>query len=578
MASILGINAYHGDSSACLVIDGKLVAAVEEERFRREKHWAGFPELSIKWCLDYACVSVRDVEHIAISRNPRSQLHKKIWFAAKSRRSITSLWDRASNARAVMSVKSRLKSAFPDDSDHINPKSHSIEHHRAHSASAFLVSPFDDAAVVSIDAFGDFRSSMTSTGTGSKLNVHSTIDFPHSLGIAYTAVTQFLGFPKYGDEYKVMGLAAYGKPAYVDELRKMIEVNDSGSFSLNLGYFLHTSASGSELSWFDEQPEIGQLFSPNMVKLLGPSRDPRDPVDDRHKDIAHSLQAVLEEAYFAILNRAARVTGKRKLTLAGGVGYNSVANGKIFEKTTFDDVYIQAAAGDAGTAIGAAFAVENQVLGRPREFVMENAYWGPEYDDETLLSALKSAGLTPNKFEDKKLFPYVAEKISEGNVIGWFQGRMEWGPRALGNRSILADPRRADIRELLNVKVKRRESFRPFAPSILEEAVGEYFEESMPDPFMLKVYPVRKEKQDLIPSVVHVDGSGRLQSVSKKQNPRYWSLIKAFDEKTGIPILLNTSFNENEPIVCTPEEGIAAYLRTNMDMLVLGNFVVERGQ
>jgi carbamoyltransferase len=373
-----------------------------------------------------------------------------------------------------------------------------------------------------------------------------------------------------------MGLAAYGKPKYLDELRQVIIVESNGKFRLNLDYFLHTSSNGVAMAWQDAQPVIGQIYSDKLSNLLGPVRNSDDPLEDKHRDIASSLQAMLEEAYFALLNRAAEVTGKKKLALAGGVGYNSVANGKIFAKTPFDDVYIQAAAGDAGTAIGAAFAVQNQELGNPRDFVMEDAYWGPSYSEDIVERALSSAELRYKRYDDFDLFEFVAGKISEGSVIGWFQDRMEWGPRALGNRSILADPRRADIRELLNIKIKKRESFRPFAPSILEESVGDFFDETFPDPFMLKVYPVREDKRSLIPAVVHVDGTGRLQTVSKTQNPRYWQLINAFKTRTDIPILLNTSFNENEPIVCNPDEAINAYLRTNMDMLVLGNYVVER--
>jgi carbamoyltransferase len=414
--------------------------------------------------------------------------------------------------------------------------------------------------------------------------------FPHSLGILYTAVTQFLGFPKYGDEYKVMGLAAYGTPRFLPALRLIVRLLEDGQFETNVDYFRHATQ-GVTMSWEGGEPTIGPLWSPRLEEALGPAREPGTDLTDRDRDVAASLQAIYEEAFFHRLTWLQKKTGARALCLAGGCAMNSVANGKIFAKTGFRDVFIQSAAGDAGTALGASLHVWHETLGKPRGYVMGHSYFGPEYGEAMLLSSLreKLSGFDgapgPSRFGDlvvrrvddeAELVRETADAIARGAVVGWFQGRMEWGPRALGNRSILADPRRADMKELLNTRIKRRETFRPFAPSILEERTGDYFEESYPDPFMIKVYPIRPSKRAEIPAVTHVDGTGRLQTVSRTQNPRYWSLIKAFEERTGVPVLLNTSFNENEPIVNTPDEALDCFLRTRMDRLVMGNWVIDR--
>lgn len=573
MTVILGVNAYHGDSSACLTIDGKLIAAVEEERFRRIKHWAGFPSLSIKYCLDEAGLKVENIDHVAFSRNPMANLKNKFLFTVTKRPSLTFLKSRLSVAGRMKNVSDQLVHALGENIDSFKARVHWIEHHNAHSASAFYVSPFENAAVVSIDAFGDFRSTMISSGQGNKLDTISTVEFPHSLGILYTAVTQYLGFHQYGDEYKVMGLAAAGQPNYLDEFRKMVVLESKGTFKLNLDYFLHATGR-MDMTWEDCEPHISNAFSGHMVKRLGQPRDPKDPLTQKHKDIAASLQKVLEEAYFHILNHAHGLTGSKSLALAGGVAFNSVANGKIFNETPFEDVYIQSAAGDAGTALGAASYVYCSKLEMPKDFVMSTSYWGPEYNDQTVSSVLQTSNLTYEQLSEENVTKRTAEAIAEGKVIGWFQGRAEWGPRALGNRSILVDPRRAEMREVLNERIKRREQFRPFAPAILLESVGEYFCESYPDPFMSKVYPVKPNKQEVIPAVTHIDGTGRLQTVDQSQNPRFWKLIKEFENVTGVPVLLNTSFNENEPIVCSPEEAVNCFKRTRMDVLVINNFFI----
>ena len=572
---VLGVNAYHGDSSACLVRNGEIVAAAEEERFLRVKHWAGLPLKSIKYCLEAADIGLEEIDHIAISRNPMSQIHRKILFALRRRPNIGFVLGRLKNMRRAGGIKSQIAEGLNVDSSRIKAQFHPVEHHIAHSASSFFVSPFEEAAVVSIDAFGDLRSTMVSVGTGSRMDVVSTVEFPHSLGLLYTAVTQYLGFLNYGDEYKVMGLAALGQPSYLEEFRRMLKLTPEGHFELDLRYFRHATE-GVSMTWDNCEPVIGLAFSEYMVERLGPSRKPEQEISERHKDMSASLQAVLEEAYFHVLRWAYDSTGKKALALAGGVAFNSVANGKISANTPFDDVYIQSAAGDAGTALGSASYVYHQVLGNPRSFVMENAYWGPEYDDTEIVAALRRYELTYSKMAEVELLERTASAVAAGGVVGWFQGRVEWGPRALGNRSIIADPRRADMKDILNEKIKRRESFRPSAPSILIEAVGDYFEETYPDPFMMKVYPIRQCKRQEIPAVTHVDGTGRLQTVRKQDNPRYWGLIKEFERQTGTPIVLNTSFNENEPITCSPKDAIECFLRTQMDVLVMGDYFVDR--
>ncbi len=572
---VLGLNAYHGDSSACLLKDGEMIAAVEEERFRREKHWAGFPSRAIEYCLSEAGINASDIDHVTFSKDPWANLRRKLWFALRRRPKLGLVKSRASNAARLRGTRERIAKAGGVSKDDVSARIHWVEHHRSHSASAFLVSPFEEAAVVSVDAFGDFRSTMVSVGEGNRLKVLRTTDFPHSLGILYTAVTQYLGFPRYGDEYKVMGLAAFGEPTYLDEFRKMLRLEPNGGFKLGVEYFLH-GTEGVNMSWDDCEPEIDRAFSDVMVQRLGPARSPSDELTDRHRDMAASLQAVLEEAYFHILNYAYESTGKRALALAGGVAFNSVANGKIFDQTPFEDVYIQSAAGDAGTALGSAAYVYHETLENPRTFQMQNSYWGPQYHDGSITGALESHGLRYDLLSDEQLFKDTAAAIAGGKIIGWFQGRAEWGPRALGNRSILVDPRRSEMKDILNERIKRRENFRPFAPSILIEAVGDYFERDYPDPFMIKVYPIRADKRKEIPAVTHVDGTGRLQTVSEGENPRYWRLIKEFENQTGVPILLNTSFNENEPIVNSPEDAVSCFVRTQMDVLVLGNYFVSR--
>jgi carbamoyltransferase len=577
---ILGINAHHADAAAAIVVDGKLVAAAEEERFRRLKHRAGFPSASIDYCLRAAGVSLNDVDHIAVNRNPSARLLQRAKFVVTQRPSFSAIRRRLENRSKIGDLRSELIETFRVDS--LKPRLHHVEHHRAHLASSFFVAPFEEAAVLSIDGFGDFVSSMWGVARGNSIEVLGEIAFPHSLGIFYTAMTQYLGFPHYGDEYKVMGLAPYGAPTFLPAMRDIVHVQDDG-FELNLDYFTHHTA-GLDMVWLGGSPVIGPVFSEKLIEKLGPARAPDEPMEQRHKDLAASMQAMFEEAYFGLANALHAKTGMKTLCLAGGCGYNSVANGLVFERSPYRDLYIPAAAGDAGGAIGAAYWIWNEELRHPRSFVMDHAYWGPEYDDGAVdkavharLADLEEAQCVIRRVRnERELCRLTAEQVAKGNVVGWFQGRMEWGPRALGNRSIVCDPRRADMKDILNQKIKRRESFRPFAPSVMREAVREWFETDYDVPFMLQVYQIREEKRAQIPAVTHVNGSGRLQTVTDEQNPRYYRLIEAFRDLTGVPLVLNTSFNENEPVVNTPGEALDCFLRTKMDLLVMGDLMIQR--
>jgi carbamoyltransferase len=577
---ILGLNAFHGDSSAALIRDGKLVAAAEEERFRRIKHWAGFPSQAIAYCLREAHLGLSDIDHIAFNQDNRANLFRKVGYFLRRRPNINLVLSRLRNRRARTSLPLLLEQAFQDQS--IRAVFHNVEHHFAHLSSAFHVSPYPQAAVLSIDGFGDFSSAAWGTANDCEISIQGRVYFPHSLGIFYEAMTQYLGFPHYGDEYKVMGLAPYGRPSFLDAMRKIVRLRPDGAFELDLKFFRH-SKEDVAYQWTNGAPEVGELFSPELEDLLGPRRMPTDALEDRHRDVARSTQAMYEEAFFHLLTVMQQRCALTDLALAGGCAMNSVANGKVRRMTPFRRVYVQAAAGDAGGAIGSAFAVWHKIGGK-RVFVMRNAYWGPEFSAAEIAqlvaehrAQILDANCTISEISDEPvLCERTARAISDGQVVGWFHGRMEWGPRALGNRSILCDPRRADMKALLNTKIKRRESFRPFAPSVLEEHVGEWFEEDDAVPFMMQVFQVRGEKRKLIPAVTHVDGSGRLQTVSRNANPLYHRLIGAFRNLTGVPIVLNTSFNENEPIVCEPKEALDCFLRTKMDMLVMGNVMLTR--
>ncbi len=640
---ILGLNAYHGDSAACLIKDGRLVAAAEEERFRRIKHWAGLPTNAIDYCLREGGVSLQDVEHIAINRKPGVNNWRRLAFVLRHRPDPRLMLQKVKNIRSASSVQDALERAYDIS---LGAQVHHVEHHLAHLASAFLVSRFEEAACISIDGFGDFASTAMGFGQGSALEIAQRVYFPHSLGIFYSAITQFIGFPNFGDEYKVMGLAPLGEPKYLEKMRELVRVQPDGTFKLALKYFRHHTDNVS-YSWNDCAPEVGILYTDKLLELLGPARTAGDPLEQRHKDLARSAQAMYEEAFFALLNSLHRRRPSLNLALSGGCAMNSVANGKVYLRTPFRKMYLPAAAGDAGGAIGAAAVVLSQVESgmepagaerhgpspkgeragaseskekgewsrressdidearrvSERERTNQNgelfrtsplanrisnssfsAYLGPESSEQEILdliekrkTEIETAGCKIELItNNQELCERTARAIADGRVIGWFQGRMEWGPRALGNRSILCDPRRGDMKEILNLKIKRRESFRPFAPSILRESVAEWFEQDDDVPFMMEVFQIRAEKRPLIPAVTHVDGSGRLQTVHRETNPLYHELISAFCSLTSVPMVLNTSFNENEPVVCRPEEALDCFLRTKMDLLVLGSFFIER--
>lgn len=575
---ILGLNAYHGDSSACLLKDGKIINAIEEERIRRIKHWAGFPSESIKFCLKDAGITISDVDHITIGRNPSAHLGKKILSSLKKLANFQFIKDRVSNIKKVTSLKSEIAAGLGVSESSFRAEIKHIEHHRSHLASAFFVSPFDEAAILSIDGFGDFSSTMIAIGRGNKIEVLDSVTYPHSLGIFYTAFTQFLGFPWYGDEYKVMGLSPYGEPKYVDQMKKIVRLLDNGLFELDESYFIH-STEGVAMTWNNGAPFIGRIYSDRMIKEFGQPRDKDETLTQYHKDLAASVQKHCEDVIFHILNHLQKRTGLKNICIAGGVAQNSVANGKVLQLTVFENIYIPSAGYDAGTAIGSAFWHYHQILGMERKYFVRDAYFGAQYSDDEIERELKEAKVNYKRCSsDSETIEQTAQMLADGAVIGWFQGRTEFGPRALGNRSVLVHPGRPDAKDLINSKIKRRESFRPFAPSILREYVNEYFEQEDDVYFMEKVFQIRIEKRNGLPAVTHVDGSGRLQTVHKDVSPKYYALIDKFREKTGLPILLNTSFNENEPIVNHPKEAIDCFLRTEMDAIVLENCIVTRNQ
>lgn len=564
---ILGLNAFHADASAALLRDGQLVTAIEEERLNRVKHWAGLPVRAARTCLNGA-----QPDYIAISRNPKAHFSDKLVRAALRPHRWLKFGSRAANSIYIAQVREAL--AVEGIVARKREQVYFVEHHRAHLASAFFASPFEEAAVISIDGFGDFSSIMWGVGKGSRIEVKGSVSFPHSLGLFYTAFTQFLGFPKYGDEYKMMGLSAYGEPRFAEEVRNIVRT-ESDQCRLNLDYFIHHSK-GVDMTWYGGEPVLGRVFSPKLIETFGPARAPRSEIQQRDMDLAASAQAVLEENYFSLLNYVQKQTGLRAVCLAGGVALNCVANGMIFECTDFRDVYVQPAAHDAGTSIGAALYLQHHEMNLPRRFEMRHVYYGPEYSDGEILHDLEAAQCSFHKLSEEDLIARTARAIAQGKIVGWFQGRMEFGPRALGNRSILADPRRKDMKDILNNRIKYREPFRPFCPSILGDKVGDFFESDYPSPFMVMAYKIKPEQRERIPAVTHGDGTGRLQTVEREVNERYWKLIHKFDQDTGVPVVLNTSFNENEPIVQTPAQAIDCFLRTEMDVLSIGEFFLVK--
>jgi carbamoyltransferase len=579
---IVGLNAYHGDVAAAVLRDGRLVAALEEERFARVKHVAGFPALAITRGLAMAGATPADVDVWAIARGRRVHMLRKARFALTHRPGTALINQYRNTAGKSAHIPQVIAATFGLSPADVEARARFVEHHPAHLASAFYTSGLSDAACCAIDGFGDFVSVSTAEGRGGLMHVRDRVFFPHSLGMLYLAITQYLGFKKFGDEYKVMGLAPYGTPVHTDAIQKLVRLESGGRFRLDLDYFRHWTGDVT-MNWDSGEPNVPDVYTNRLIDLLGPARTADEPVEKRHEDLAASVQRVFEEAAFHVLRGVHDRIPSEALCLAGGCAMNSVANGKIRSNTPFKQVFIQPAAGDNGTALGAALEAWHASGTRETGERMQHSYWGTEYDAAAIAQVIRDSGVVAEQRctlttieNEAALCDHTAAFLADGNVVGWFQGRMEWGARALGNRSILADPRRRDMRDIINQKIKFRERFRPFAPSVLAEAIDEYFVDAVHDPFMIQVYPVRPEKREAIPAVTHVDGSGRLQSVSEQSNARYWHLIRAFKALTGVPILLNTSFNENEPIVERPEQALDCFLRTDMDLLVMGPHVLRK--
>ena len=575
---ILGINAFHADAAAVVVdgTNGNLVAAIAEERLNRTKHFGGFPQLAIRQCLRIAGARPQDIGHVAIARDAKANLIAKLGFAVRNLPRMPQMAHQRLHRRAqIAGVRQLLERALGVPRERLSARVHHVEHHLAHLASSFLVSPFERAALMSIDGFGDFASTMRGVGEGTEIGVRDRTLFPHSMGILYTALCQIIGYDRYGDEGKVMGLAPYGEDSYRDVFDEIVRLEDQGRFKLNLDYFVHHTQ-GVDYS-FDRhgRPLVAPLYTECLARRLGGVRQRHHALTQRDLDIARSLQACLERVYCHILNDLYQRSNCKNLCLSGGVALNAVANGQILARTPFQQVFVQPAAGDDGTALGAAYWIYHHVLRRPRSFEMQHAYTGTQFDDSEVAAALRSAGVGAKKLDHHALLQRTAQSIAQGKVVGWFQGAMEWGPRALGNRSILAHPGHPKMKDILNARVKHREWFRPFAPSILHERLGDYFECSHASPFMLMVSTTRPEVRQKISAVNHVDNTARLQSVTGDCNPRFHALIRAFEQITGIPLILNTSFNENEPIVCSPAEAIDCFQRTRIDVLAIGDYFCE---
>jgi carbamoyltransferase len=572
---ILGLNMFHADASAAIVLDGELKFAIAEERLNRRKHFGGFPRLAVKACLDAVGAKISDVEHVAVGQDSDANLVRKVQYAISNPAKILNFIRLRQRKEAMRDVRSLLATALDVGPQQLKFQEHHLEHHIAHIASAYYCSPWEKAAGFSYDGSGDFVSTMMAHCEGNDIKVLERVFVPHSLGSLYTMFCEFIGYTKYGDEGKVMGLAPYGSDAYYAEISQIISPNNSG-FHLDLSYFQPLGSNQGMQVLPDGTVRLARHFSDRMQKLFGEARKPHTEISQRDMDLAFALQHRFEEIFFHLLNRLHDKVPSDNLAMAGGCALNSVANGKLFAETPFRRTYIQPAAGDEGLAIGAALHTYHSVLKQPRRHEMNHSYFGPEFSETRIQSALHNAGLEYRKLDRGELLDEVAEQIAAGNVVGWFQGRMEWGPRALGNRSIVAHPGRPDMKDILNARIKHREWFRPFAPSILAEYQQEYFEHDHPSPFMLHVYKIRAEKRKSLCAVNHVDDTGRLQTVTREENAMYYDLISAVHRKTGLPVILNTSFNENEPIVCTPEEAVDCFQRTRMDVLGIGPFLVVK--
>ena len=570
---ILGLNMFHADASAAIVLDGEVKFAIAEERLNRHKHYGGFPALAVKACLDAVGAKISDVEHVAVGQDSDANLIKKVQYAISNPAKVLNFIRLRQRKEAMRDVRSLLGKALEVSPQQLKFQEHHLEHHIAHIASAYYCSPWEKAAGFSYDGSGDFVSTMMARCEGNNIEVLERVFLPHSLGSLYTMICEFIGYSKYGDEGKVMGLAPYGSDPYCGEIAKMVSPRKSG-FQLDLRYFRPLGSDQGMHVLPDGTVRLARHFSERMQQLFGEPREPNTEITQRDMDLAFAAQHRFEEVFFHLLNLLNEKVQLDHLALAGGCALNSVANGKLFDATPFSRTYIQPAAGDEGLAIGAALHTYHSVLKQPRRTELNHSYLGPEFSEARIQSALRNGGLEYQKLDRTALLEEVADQIAAGNVVGWFQGRMEWGPRALGNRSIVAHPGRADMKDILNARIKHREWFRPFAPSILAEYQHEYFEHDHPSPFMLHVYKIRPEKRKTLCAVNHVDDTGRLQTVTREENPMYYDLISTFHRKTGLPVILNTSFNENEPIVCTPEEAIDCFQRTRMDVLSMGPFLI----
>jgi carbamoyltransferase len=558
--NILGIASYYHDSSACIISDGKLVAAVQEERFNRVKNSSDFPIKSINYCVQQSGISFSDIDAVAYYEQPYTKFHRivqdyieKFPYSYLSFLRNMPLW---LQDRLIVPLVLRKEIGFKG-------KVYFIPHHLSHAASCFFLSPFESAGIITADGVGEFATTTFGVGENNQIKLLKQINYPHSLGLLYSALTTYLGFKANSGEGTTMALASFGEPTLQKEFEEFINIAEDGSFNLNVRYFPYNKTK--------------RMFSKKLVMLLGEPRKPGTDYTQRHKNIAATLQFVVEDALTKTAKHLCKSTGKANIAMAGGVFLNCVANQKILELNEIDNVFIQPGAGDAGGAIGAAFYVWHQLLNKPREFVMNHAYWGPEYDLKDIKVALAKNKLELNEYEENELLEIVCEKIMQGKTVGWFQGRLEFGPRALGNRSILADARNPEMVDVLNHRIKHREWFRPFAPIVKEEKANEYFVLKNMSPFMLLAPKVREDKKAVIPAVTHIDGTARVQTVSKIHNPKLWKLLDTFETKTGVPVIINTSFNlKGEPIVCTPEEAINDYLKSEMDCLVLENYFVEK--
>jgi len=562
---VLGISCYYHDAGAALVRDGKLIAAAEEERFNRKKHFNGFPERAIAYCLDTAGVTIDQVDHICFYEKPLIKFNRIL-------ETILACWPKTYRPwlKAIplwlghrLRIGREIQDKLGTDKDILY-----CQHHLSHAASAFLVSPFEEAAILTADGVGEWTTTAWGVGRGNQIEMHKEIRFPHSVGLLFSAITAYLGFRVNDAEWKVMGLAPYGEPKYVDRFRQVVDIKDDGSIRLDLRYFAHAYSTDRTIS-----PEWERLFGQ-------PQRSPETELNDFHRDIARSGQQIVEEIMVKTATHVQRETGMKNLCIAGGVGLNCVANWRILQEAGFDNIFIQPAAGDSGGALGAAFYTYNCALDRPREFTMTHALWGPAFTNEKIEAALKRAEADYVRLDDEDdLLDRTAGMIADGLVVGWFQGRLEFGPRALGSRSLLADARNDKMKDIINAKVKFREAFRPFAPAVLKEKAHEYFEmpEGMDAPFMLLVPKVREDKRTVIPATTHQDGTGRVQTVTEEDNGLYYRLIRKFGERTGVPVVINTSFNvRGEPIVCTPDDAYHTFVHTGIDALVIGNYVVTK--